>query len=455
LPKVPSGSGANVGVRVLTVVTIALAVVVVGFLLLRGGGSSYEVTIALPNANQLVIGNQVKIGGVAVGKIKTIKLADNGEALIKFSVDPGDLTPLHVGTVARIRSTGLSGIASRYIALSPGPSNAPKIADGGTLPSRDVYTEVDLDEVLNTLDPQTQKDLKDAIDSSAAIFKGDAAKDLNEGLTKLNPALSQSGLTESEIIRDQPTFERFLLESADVVSAVAQRDPEIPSLISGAHASLDAVAQKTADLDSALRQLPPTLRQANTTLVDVRSAIGDVRPTVRLAQPVAKPLSNFLTELQPTAAQARPVLAKLRATIDSPGGNDLLGVLNGLGPLSDKGVPALDSATKVTNDTLPIGAELRPYTPDLVGGLFDGFGGNTAGYYDANGHYARISFQSSIYSGSGLASFLPVPGRSDGLLGFAKNLNRRCPGAATQPLADGSNPWVPDDKSCSKDQTPR
>jgi phospholipid/cholesterol/gamma-HCH transport system substrate-binding protein len=439
----------------LTIATIALAILVVGFLLLRGGGDSYEVTLALPNANQLVKGNQVKIGGVSVGEIKSIKLADNGEALITFSIDPSDLKPLHDGTVARIRSTSLSGIASRYIALTPGPSNAAKIPDGGRLASRDVYSEVDLDEVLNTLDPQTQKDIKDGIDSSTAIFKSGAAKDLNEGLTKLNPALSQAGETENEIIRDQATFERFLIESADVVQAASSRSSEIPSLVSGAHASLDAVARRTADLESALHQLPPTLRQANTTLVDVRSAIGDVRPTVRLAQPVAKPLSNFLTELRPTAAQARPVLAKLRATINSPGSNDLLGLLGGLGPLSDKGVPAMDSAVKLTNDALPVAAELRPYTPDLVGGLFDGFGGNTGGYYDANGHYARISFQSSVYSGTGLASFLPLPDRVDGLLGFRRGVNRRCPGAATQPVPDKSNPYVPDDKSCSKDDTPK
>ena len=51
-------SGTNVGLRLLTVCAIALAVVVAGFLLLRGGGG-YRVSMTLDNANQLVKGNDV------------------------------------------------------------------------------------------------------------------------------------------------------------------------------------------------------------------------------------------------------------------------------------------------------------------------------------------------------------------------------------------------------------
>ena len=80
---------------------------------------------------------------------------------------------------------------------------------------------------------------------------------------------------------------------------------------------------------------------------------------------------------------------------------------------------------------------LRPYAPDLVAGLFLGFGGSTAGYYDANGHYARVQLMSGPGSLPGL---LPrPPGRSDG--GYEVGRDARCPGAATEPHRDGSNPW--------------
>ena len=51
-----------------------------------------------------------------------------------------------------IRSTSLSGIANRYISLSPGPNNEPEIADGGVIAGDRTTSPVDLDQLFNTLD---------------------------------------------------------------------------------------------------------------------------------------------------------------------------------------------------------------------------------------------------------------------------------------------------------------
>ena len=451
----PSGSGTNAGLRLLTVGAVALAVLIAGFLLLRGGGGGYRVSMTLDNANQLVRGNQVKVGGVPVGSVTKITLADDGRARIELKIEDEGLQPLHTGTHATVRSTSLSGIANRYVALQPGPSGDPEIDDGGSIPAEGVHGEVDLDEVLNTLDPSVQKDLRSAVRNLGGAFEGQAGRDLNAGIEALNPALSQTGITEQEILRDQATFEKFLTESADVVSAVATRDERIPPLVANAHATLGAVANRSENLESSLRQLPPTLRQTNTTLVDVRGAIGDLRPTVRLARPVAPLLTDFLLDLQPTARQARPVIGDLRATIDSPGGSDLIGVVRGLEPVARAGVPAFEATVPTVKDLLPVLRDLRPYAPDVVGGLLNGFGGSTGSYYDANGHYARISFHSSAYSGQGLLSFLPSPDQSDGLAGFRRFVVRRCAGAGAQTHPDRSNPYIENGAVCSPEDNPR
>jgi hypothetical protein len=93
----------------------------------------------------------------------------------------------------------------------------------------------------------------------------------------------------------------------------------------------------------------------------------------------------------------------------------------------------------------PILAGLRPYAPDLVAGFFNAFGGSTGGYYDANGHYARIS---SVLSGgpTGLTGLLGLLGGITGsrspLTGARTGLLSRCPGGGAPPAGAGGNPWT-------------
>jgi phospholipid/cholesterol/gamma-HCH transport system substrate-binding protein len=437
----------------MTVATVVLSALVLAWLLFLEGGSSYDVSLTLDNASQLVEGNQVKVGGVAVGSVDSIELGADGRARVKLAIDDGGVTPLHAGSRAAVRSASLSGVANRYVALTPGPVNGGEVADGGDIPAEDTSAEVDLDELLNTLDPATLRDLKALVRGGADGLQG-RGKELGRAIETLDPALSQVTAVEQEILRDEDTFTRFLVESADVVSAVASRPARLEGLIAHSRATLDELAAQDVSLDSLLRRAPATLRQANTTLVNLRSTLRDVDPALVEARPAAPLLAGFLERLRPVAQRGRPVVSQLRHTIDHAGSDDLLGVLAGVPPLERAAVPAFESAVATVNDALPVVNELRPYTPDAVGGLFNGFGGTTGGYYDANGRYTRISFHSNAYSLQGVGSLLPVPGNAPGLTGYRKNVTRRCPGAATQPAPDGSNPWLVGEPTCSAGDSP-
>jgi hypothetical protein len=83
-----------------------------------------------------------------------------------------------------------------------------------------------------------------------------------------------------------------------------------------------------------------------------------------------------------------------------------------------------------------------------VAGLFNGFGGTTAGYYDANGHYVRISLQGNPFTFQGAGSATGVPAFSSDAYALRRGILARCPGAATQPHADRSNPWRPAEAPC-------
>ena len=426
--------------RALALAAVVLAIVVVAIVMF-GGGGAYSVHATFENASQLVTGDQVKVGGVAVGSVDSIELDDRALARVTLTIDDDGLAPLHQGTRAEVRSVGLASIAGRYVALTPGPNNRPKIADGGEIVADNTQSEVDLDTVLNSLDPRTLADLRRAVHGLAGATSG-RARAFNEAMYDLNPALSQTAATASEIVRDQAAFERFLLESADVVGSVASRSADLERLVPAASATLSAIASRTGSLDELLRRLPPTLREANTTLVNLRGAIGDLRPTIRLARPVAPLLNETLVRLRPVARSGVRVIPALRRLIDRPGGQDLLGVVRGMPSLESAAVPAFRSAVRTTKDSMPVVRVLRAYGPDLVGGQVEGYGGAASVYYDANGHFARISFQGSGFSLNNAGVLVPLPS-VPGLTGYRTGVKARCPGAATQPARDHSNPWHP------------
>ena len=419
--------------RGVTLAALGMAAVVVGIVVL-GGGTSYEVRLRLQNASQLVKGDLVKVGGVPVGDVRGIDLTSDNQAELRLRITDGELDPLHEGTRAVVRQTSLSGVANRYVALAPGPNDAPAVADGGVIDADRTRSSVDLDILLNTLDGRTRAALQGVVRRGADTLAG-AERDLNAGLEALDPALGQAAATAREVMRDEDAFRDALVETASVVSAVAPRSEELSGAIRDTGAVLEAVAGERGALADALDRAPDTLRRTNTTLLNVRAALRDLDPALREAGPVAPRLARLLDELEPVALAARPAVARARRLVP-----DLLTALERLPATERSATPAFASATSALEEALPIVAAARSYVPDVVAGLLNGFGGTTAGYYDANGHYARIALEGSPYSLNTSGSLIPVPPSDGSLAGYRKGLVARCPGGATQAHPDGSNP---------------
>jgi phospholipid/cholesterol/gamma-HCH transport system substrate-binding protein len=434
--------------RIAGVGALVIAFVVAVVVLFASGGD-YRVDVRLTNASQLVPGNLVQVAGREIGSVEDIRLDDRNQAELTLKIEDGDFDPLHEGTMATVRATSLSGVANRYVALTPGPNNRPAIPDGGVIGSENTQSAVDLDEVLNTLDAQTRASLQQVVHGGARTYSR-REQQANAGLAALNPAVAQTAATAREIDADQQAFERFVVESAAVVSAVGSRNTDLESGIANASVLAASVARERGSLDTVLRGAPAALRRANTTLVNLRATLQDARPALRELKPVAPRLDTTFKVLEPLARHARPAVGDLRRLLP-----DLESALRDLPAVQRSASPAFKSTTSALDKAMPVVVGVRPYAPDLIGGLFNGFGGSTGGYYDANGHYARIAFEGSPFALNNSGSLVPVPDQGDGgLTGFRRSVVARCPGAATQPAPDRSNPFVPEGTHCDERETP-
>ncbi|MEA2409458.1 MAG: phospholipid/cholesterol/gamma-HCH transport system substrate-binding protein [Thermoleophilaceae bacterium] len=442
-PRNPSADGSDEGggsllARVAAVAVVLAAVVIVALLLFTGG-SEYTVKVQFENAGQLVKGNQVQVGGRPIGTIKDISLTADGQAQIEISID--ELKPLHEGTTAVIRSTSLSGIANRYVALSLGPQSAKKIDNGGYIRADRTTSPVDLDQLFNTLDPATRKGLQDIIQGSAAQYGGKVAE-ANQSLRYFNPALSTSSTLLRELVRDRVVFKHFVTDTANVVTDLADRRGDLTQLVGNANATAAAIGSENAALARTLDLLPPTMREANTTFVNLRATLDDLDVLVAASKPASRHLARFLRVLRPLVRDSRPTIRDLRQLVHTPGaGNDLTDLLlksPKLAALTDTVFPR---SVKALQKTQPVLEYARPYTPDFAGWLTKF--GQSAAPYDANGHYARIQplFNAFQFNNTPTGPVL-TPNQGSRLAGLQTGKNQRCPGGAMQPPPDKSAPYL-------------
>ena len=433
--------------------TGALVVAAVVAILLLTGSSKHEYTLVFQSAGQLVKDNDVQVGGRRIGRVADIKLSDKNLAEVRVQVDE-PYAPLHLGTTATIRSGSLSGVANRYISLAPGPNSAPKLDDGATLGLDRTTTSVDLDQLFDTLDPEARKSLQQVIKGSSQQYDGKGAK-ANEALKYFDPALSTTSQLVNELDRDQQSLQDFIIYTARATTALASRRDDLSSLVGNANTTAGAIASESASLDQALTALPRTLRQANTTFVNLRSTLDDLDELVDASKPVAPRLAPFFAQLRPLLRDAQPTVKDLRTLISRPGaGNDLIDLLRKQPQLTKVATPTFQHTIKGLQQSTPVLQFIRPYAPDLIGWFRD-FGQSTANY-DANGHFARISpivnaFQFTDTPAGGTLTALKPAERQ---VGLQSGKVRRCPGAATQSAADGSNPYAPEGSDCDSSIVP-
>jgi phospholipid/cholesterol/gamma-HCH transport system substrate-binding protein len=417
--------------RVAALGAVIAAVVLVVLVVFGPGGGGYEVTARFVNAGQIVKGNPVQTAGAPIGKVKGIKITDDGQAEIKMSIDD-DHAPLRQGTRATIKQFSQSGIANRYVDLSLPPNGRDTIDDGGQIGADKTRTAVELDQLFNTLDPKTRKSLQDFFKGNARQFRG-AGQEANEAFEYLNPALATSSRLFNELTRDRPVLERFLVDSSRLVTALAERRDDLAGVIGNLNDTTRALGNQKSALADSIQQLPPFMRRANTTFVNLRAALDDVDPLVEAAKPVAVRLDPFLDKARLFAADAKPTVRDLRAAVRRPGkDNDLINYIDSVPPLADIAVESKDRNGKVRagafpqsvnafRSAAPIISEARPYTTDFMGWL-DDFS-TTGGGFDALGGYARAFI--------GFGETLTGPAK-------AKQF-KRCPGSAEEAASDGSN----------------
>jgi virulence factor Mce-like protein len=294
---------------------------------------TYTVKAELPSGSNLVVGNDVRIGGSRVGAVSEIQAQrhDNGTttAVVSMKLEK-DVAPLPKDTTVLVRPRSALGL--KYVELTRGHDKA-GFQDGATIPiSQATPEQVELDQVLNMFDDQTRAAAK-----VNTLGFGDAlagrGESINTAIGAFRPLLRDIIPVAKNLSSPSTHLARMfqaLNTTAALLSPVAETQASLFRNIDTTFAALaevarpyiqDSITTARPALDSAIRNFPlqrPFLR-------NTQALFHDLRPGVQALRTAAPALSNALVIGTPVLRQSvalnrrlKPLFRELQVFSEDP-----------------------------------------------------------------------------------------------------------------------------------------
>jgi ABC-type transporter Mla subunit MlaD len=321
--------------------------------------STYDLKARVPNADALVKGNEVRIGGSRVGVVREVTPVHTGNggvaAELSLQLDKtAELIPVDSTIVIRPKSP----LGLKYLQIIPGDSST-GLEAGETIPLEAARPEpVDLDQFFDMFDEPTRT----AVQRSQAGFGNALAgrgPQLNAAFGSLRELVESAQPVLRTIVAPGTNFAGFwrALEALSAtVAPVAETQASMFVALDRTFAALARVSRPF--IQETISKGPPTLDAANADLPVLRpflrdserffaalgpgaKVLGETSPTIEAALRAGIPALNRSPTLN---AQLTPTAEALLAFQESPGvfsGLDLLIDTNELlGPSLEQIAPA-------------------------------------------------------------------------------------------------------------------
>jgi len=301
--------------------------------------STYNLTARVPNANALVKGNEVRIGGARVGVVKSVKpvhLSDGRVAAeLSLSLDKS-AEPIPVNSTMIIRPKSPLGL--KYLSIIPGSSPRGYKA-GETIPLSAAHPEpVDIDQFFDMFDAKTRTAIQRNLAGFGNAFAGRGPQ-INSFFAVLPQALESGVPALANLVSPSTNFGGFwrALEALSAtVAPVAEQQASMFRALDLTFAAFarvsrpfiqETISKGPETLDTATEDLPafrPFLESSERFFAALQPgarALAETSPTIAAALRAGTPVLNESPKLN---AQLPPTADALLAFQEAPG------VFNGL-----------------------------------------------------------------------------------------------------------------------------
>jgi phospholipid/cholesterol/gamma-HCH transport system substrate-binding protein len=241
------------------------------------------------NASGLRAGQFVRASGVEIGKVDKVQLLDDGHRVqVDFNVDRS--VPLFQGTTASIRYLNLIG--DRYLELKRGDVEK-KLAPGGTIPIERTEPALDLDALIGgfrplfrALDPDKVNNIAQSI---VTIFQGQGGtiSDILDQTAQLTSAIADRDQAIGEVVRNlntvldttvkhQKQFDETVKNFETLITGLKNRADPIGASVADISDAAGSVADLLGDNRPLLQRTVTDLEMVQQPLVDQKDELNDL-----------------------------------------------------------------------------------------------------------------------------------------------------------------------------------
>jgi ABC-type transporter Mla subunit MlaD len=315
----PSVFGSPVLVGAITVL-----VVVVGVFLAYNANKglpfvpTYDLNVHVPSGADLVVGNDVRVGGDRVGVVNEIKPVEdkNGHvsAILGLKLDK-TVEPLSNRSTVIVRPRSALGL--KYVEITPGRGGK-ALQAGDTLPLRQARPRpVEIDQVFNTFNAPTRRGIQNTL---TGLGNGLASRgaDINLAISAFRPLVDNLTPVARNLASPQTQLGRFFRSLERAAAEVAPVGEQQAALFRNLDTTFAALVPVKSRVQQFIRESPPTEALAIAEFPKQRpflrnsaALFHELRPGAAVLPRVAPVLADALTIGTDTLARTPQLNAEL------------------------------------------------------------------------------------------------------------------------------------------------
>ncbi len=248
-------------------------------------------------------GQTVNIAGVEVGEISSVKL-ESGKAVIGLDIEREHATIYRDASILMRPKTGLKDMVAE---LTPGTPEAGELAEGERIPASQTLPDVNLDEVLASLDADTRDYLKLLL-GDASIGLKDNGRALARTIRRFEPTARYARRVNEQLALRRHNLRRAIHNLSLLMGELGSRDAQVANFVDSSNQVFAALANQSANIQATLQELPSTLDESQKALASVDRMASVLGPTLEDLRPAARALGPSLRETRPFLVETTPII---------------------------------------------------------------------------------------------------------------------------------------------------